>query len=317
MKFFKDAIKIKHLIEEAIQTYGYAPEHNYYWYQYCRRPNDRNVFVQFRDGTGLLTVEDDAKRTVYLFSQPLAPVEKRMPILLDYLDYVLTKGKLDRVEVELDTGSRRELRHELPSLLRDRAVFETLWNPVMNLLTFDETLPGKHFKSIRHARNSFYSQNQVEIVDANTCGSEKLSRIIDEWRAKRNSHDHVYYDQYYALVRQNFEGTDSARAMIVNGTVAGFNAGWSIPNSSSYYAAVGIHNYAVPDLGQMLYLEDLVHIKRQGFREADMGGSGKNLLAFKNQFHPAFSYRTKFFSIVRREMIPSLPVLSHVMEANT
>lgn len=312
MKFFRDTQKSQSLIEKTIQVYGHAAEHNYHWYEYCRKPNEQNIFVHWPDGTGLMTVENPAKREAYVFSSPLAPARKRIMILLEYLDYLLKKkSAVNRVEVELDTQSRRDLTHSLPSYLRERAPMATMTSPVMDMAGFDSLLSGKHFKSLRHARNRFYREYRVEVLDARQYSKDDLIKIVDEWRIKRPARDRVDYDQYYNLIKGNFEGTKGARAFVVNGKSVGFNAGWPIPHSRRYYAAVGIHTYSLPDLGQMLYLEDLSYIKEKGYSEADMGASGPRMLTFKNQFHPSGSYRTHFFAIVRNDAISSRRASSH------
>jgi hypothetical protein len=105
---------------------------------------------------------------------------------------------------------------------------------------------------------------------------------------------------YHHAIDGNFEGMDEARVFMVDGSAAGINAGWMIPNSDRFYGAVGVHDYSVDDLGAALYLEDLVWLKGHGYHEADMGGSEKSLLAFKNKFSPESFYKNDVFSVVKK-----------------
>lgn len=73
-----------------------------------------------------------------------------------------------------------------------------------------------------------------------------------------------------------------------------------IPNSNTFYGAIGLHNYSYVGLGDVLYLEDLSWLKSQGIREANMGGGESGLTAFKEKFHPKYSYKTHIFSIMRK-----------------
>ena len=276
MKFLTDIFKAKPIIEETIKTYGHAPEHNFYWYQYSKKPKEENVFVQFPDGTGLLTVEYKAKGIMYLFSTPLAPPEKRVSVLLAYLDFMLAKSEIQRVEVELESAARRELLHALPSYLRSRSIIATMISPVMDLMAFDPSLPGAHFKSLRNARNKFYREHAIQLVDARTCRKEELRSVVDAWRLQRHSRDRAEREQYYRLIEANFQGMLTGTALKADGKVLGFNAGWPIPNSKRFYGAIGIHDYSLPDLGLMLYLEDLILMKKTGFAKQIWEGVGRN-----------------------------------------
>ena len=68
MIFYEDTWAVKSRIEKAIKKYGYAPEHNFWWYQAEIEKKSKNVFVEFKDGTGLLTiVEKEKKKSLYFF----------------------------------------------------------------------------------------------------------------------------------------------------------------------------------------------------------------------------------------------------------
>ena len=149
--------------------------------------------------------------------------------------------------------------------------------------------------------HKFYREHQVSICDAKNYGDrDSLHAVVDNWKKRRGGHDRGMTGVYHHVIDGGFEGMDEARVFVVDGKEAGFNAGFMIPNSDRFYGAIGIHDYSVDDLGTMLYLEDLMWLKNHGYHEADMGGSEKPLLAFKNKFSPDSFYKNDIFSVVKR-----------------
>jgi hypothetical protein len=117
----------------------------------------------------------------------------------------------------------------------------------------------------------------------------------------RNAGDRAYPHAYHAIIDGKFAGTRSARAFVVDGQIAGLNAGWDMPGKPGYYyGAIGLHDYSFKDLGQVLFLEDVLWIKDARYTYVDMAGGEKALTGFKNQFLPEFSYKTFVFSIVKK-----------------
>ncbi len=172
----------------------------------------------------------------------------------------------------------------------------------MNMKKYDPLLPGKHFKSIRNAKNKFYNEHKISIENTINVPEESLYKIVNGWRSKREHGDHAYYYRYQLMIKRGFWGMKTARVLIADGIPVGFNAGWEISNRpKEFYAAVGIHDYSLRDLGLILYLEDLEWIKNNGYKAANMGGIEEGGgLDFKNQFLPESSYKTYTFSIVKR-----------------
>lgn len=300
MNFFEDTLAERARIEAAIQKYGYAPEHNFLWYEFYREEGEKNVFAACDDGSGLLTIEERAKKTIMVFSSPIAPPPRRVPMLIEYLEYIFQSPEIQKVTLELETPLRKEFLRALPSRFRARAINYSLTWPIYNLKTFNPALSGKHYKSLRKAKNKFYRSHAVHTEDARAYGDKNaLHRIIDEWRKKRGGHDRAYSSEYHHIIDGNFAGTTEARVFIVDGRPTGMNAGWMIPQSSRFYGAIGIHDYSSEDLGDMLYLEDLIWLKNHGYAEADMAGGEKALTAFKNKFQPESFYKTHVFSVVK------------------
>lgn len=299
MKCYDD-MAAQERIEEAIRKYGYAPEHNFPWYQFSCEKGNRNVFAETEQGE-LLTREDAHLREYSVFSSPLAPPERRAPILIEYLEYIFGNTDAVKVWLELETPLREEFLRMLPARLRARPVNYTLTWPIMDLKSFDPALPGGHYKALRKEMHKFYREHTVTVRDAKTYEDRQgLHAVVDRWRKKRPVHDRAWFERYHNMIDGNFHGMTEARVFAVDGRAVGINGGWQIPNADRFYAAIGLHDYSAEDLGTMLYLEDLVWLKGRGYAEADMGGGEKALTAFKNKFCPASSYKTFVFSVVKK-----------------
>jgi hypothetical protein len=297
--FFDDMASAQPLMEETMRKFGYAPEHNAWWYRFSEDKGEKNIFAVDSHGGALMTMVGRSQATI--FSSPIAPPARRVPILIEYLEEMLRLPNIKKVELELETPLRRELLRALPSSLRARSINFTLTWPIMNMAAFDLSLPGGHYKSLRKEQHKFYREHVVTVLDGKTFEDKpSLLAIIDAWKERRTVGDTAFSHEYMNLIANNFEGTATARIFIVDGVPVGINAGWMIPNSDRFYGAVGIHNYAVPHIGAMLYLEDLAWLKTHGYTIVDMGGSWKGGLEFKKEFLPESYYKTHTFSIGRR-----------------
>lgn len=153
---------------------------------------------------------------------------------------------------------------------------------------------------MRKTKNKFYKNHSVALLDAKEYEDKKsLHSIVDEWRKKRGGNDRAHLFPYHNFIDLNFKGATEARVFTVDGKACGINAGWMIPNSNIFYGALGIHNYSLPGLGDVLYLEDLDWLKNHGYEEANMGGGESELTNFKNKFRPKSFYKTHIFSVVK------------------
>lgn len=301
MKFYDDVAAVQPLVEETIAKFGYSPEHNFHWYQYCadEKKQEKNVFVAAEQGDGLLTVLKKDSATV--FSSPIASPERRLPLLVEYLEAAFAMPNVKKVWLELETPLRKDLLKALPEKFKANRLDYTLTWPVMNLKAFDAALPGGHFKYLRKAKHKFYREHQVAVLNANKFeDGASLHRIVDEWKKNRGVHERAYPTCYHNIIDGGFVGMTEARIFVLDGKPVGINAGWMIPNSKRFYGGVGIHNYAAPDLGLILYLEDVEFLKSRGYGEADMGGSWHGSLEFKNEFLPESYHKTHIFSVVKK-----------------
>ncbi|MDO8558234.1 MAG: hypothetical protein Q7S09_03555 [bacterium] len=323
MEFYTDIEKSRPLIEESIGRFGYAPEHNTDHYIYSGADYKETILVRFEDGSALLTHRDP--KTWDVFSEPVASPERRAAILIEFLQYVLGDasqkkvelhaqshgaeprtvppgaGLVRRVNLELHERTRRELLGALPKNLRARSINYTLLWPVFDLTKFDTFLAGGRYKDLRNAKVKFYREHRVEVRDAREVSKEALRAIPKVWKSMRRASDRVYTAMYDAYIENDFRGTTYARAFIVDGHVAGINAGWAIPNSTTYYAAIGLHDYSSKDLGDALNLEDLAFLKAAGFTHADFAGGEKALTTYKLKFGEARIYKSFIFSVARRQ----------------
>lgn len=300
MIFWEDTTKERQRIENAIKKYGCAPEHNFEWYQCQPEKGDKNVFVEFENSVGLLTTETPTKKECVVFSSPIAPPKKRSKILIEYLDYIFSNGRIIKAELELENDFYKKFLKELPQSIKTRRPKYTLTWPIYNLAVFDENLSGRKWNSLRKTRNKFYKEHKVEILDAkNYQHKQDLHDVINGWKKNRLATDKAYSQEYHNLIDVNFSPCQEARLFSVDNKICGINAGWTAPNSNRYYGAIGIHNYTFSGLGDVLYLEDLIYLKKQGYAEADMGGGEDELTAFKAKFHPQFYYKTHIFTAIK------------------
>jgi len=300
MLFFEDTSAEEQRIKETIKKYGDMPEHNFPWYQCQAEKKYHNVFVQRKNGMGILTIEEEGKKESTVFSSPLAPCKLRAEFLCEYITYVFCSGRIIKVFMELEDELYKEFIKNLQAGTKARRVNYTLTWPIYDLGLFDSSLCGNKWKSLRKTKNKFYQNHIVTISDAKKYNDKKsLHLIIDEWRKARKAHDRAYFIPYHTFIDKNFEGASEARVFAVDGRACGINAGWLIPNSNRFYGAMGIHDYSLPGLGDVLYLEDLSWLKAKGYKEADMGGGEKALTEFKTKFHPKSFYKTRTFSVIK------------------
>lgn len=293
---------VREHIAAAIDKYGHTPDHHLGWF-ICTAVPDTYVPValEFSNGCTIMAYREPTQWT--LISEPLAPEEQKAECLVVATSALLTDPTYKKIVVELTPQTKRAFQKALPSSFRMRSIYYTLNWPCMRMETFDVTLPGKQWKTIRKERNGFYAAHDVKVVPAADVPKADLRALVDTWTAKRPPRDHTWNAVYYNFVEQGFPGMVSARAFLVNGKAEGLNAGWMVPNSDVYYGAVGLHTYAYDDLGDMVYLEDLVWMKEQGYQNIDLGGIEKSASGFKRKFLPTSWYKTHVFSIVRSEKV--------------
>ena len=300
MELINETLNARAEIEECIRRNGFAPEHNYGYYQWLEESGKKNIFLKFSDKSGILAQYKSKVSTWYFISMPIAQQKNRLKIFVEALEYIFNNKSAKKVMVELT----EELRSQLILALKDsklrigRNNFIYFW-PVFDMKNWDENLKGKNWKKIRNIRNRFYEEHDVVVRDSQEIHPDKLKKIVNGWLKKRSSIDRPLYHRYLNMINCNFDGADFTRSLIVDGEACSITAGWKIPNSNDYYSGIGLYNYNFEGIGEISNLDDLVFLKKQGFEKVDFGGSGKNLLEFKKKFLPSFIYKTYSFPIVR------------------
>ena len=270
MKIVENPSEERELIGSIIKKYGYTPDHNFDWLMYCADEGSPRVAL-WDDGYAIWCYQhnDVARRYVdnwVVVSDPIAPVDKHREILAEFVNYLFDSGA-SRIGF-LDV---RDTVHDIiRNLYPDNYKFDydIVW-PTVDMNLFDPELPGGHFKEIRNALNKFNREHGVEIKEATTVDKNDLRGIVDRWLDNRTKAgiEELFPGRYHNMIDGNFKRTDSARVMFVDGKAVGFNAGWETPNNSSEWsAAIGLHDFSVKDLGLALLMEDLIWIKKAGYK---------------------------------------------------
>jgi len=183
-------------------------------------------------------------------------------------------------------------------------IYYHLFWPVLKMEKYDQTLLGGHFKETRNARNKFYREHKVEILNTDNFSSDDLIKIVDDWlkEVSKKQKEDVYDLKYRLIIKNKFKGFSAARVMVVDGRPVGFNAGYDVPNHPGRFAGViGLHDYSIKDLGVVLYLEDLDWIKNAGYKEVDLQGSEYEWeLKVKTQYGAEIERKTDTFFVKKK-----------------
>ena len=302
MEIINDIVSARNEIEEAIRKNGFAPEHNYWYYQWLEEAGRENVFIRFPGKRGILSQYNSKISTWYFVSMPIAEEKHRLRVITDAIGVLFEEKNAKKVMLELAP----ELKMQLANALKNskfcigRNNYTYYW-PVFDMKSWDGYgLKGKKWKKIRNIINRFYKENKVLVKDSRKIKAEKLKLIVHDWLRRRNSIDRPLYHRYMNMIAQNFDGADFARTLVVNNEPCSITCGWRIPNSKDYYSGVGIYNYKVNYIGEAANLDDLFFLKNEGFENIDFGGSGKTLLQFKNKFRPSSIYKTYSFPVTKK-----------------
>jgi len=301
MDIINDIYKGKKEIINCIKKHGSVREHNY-WFFYNQQTNYAKIyFFKFKD-SGIFSVRYKSG-TWEIIGDLLAIEEKRLELFNNFLEYVLFKKGDKKVFVFIPEKFYDNVNDMLQSSNKYRITTNPLvyYTPVFSMEKWDDNLQGKKWKKLRNIKNKFLKSYNVEIVSSKEIEKEKLNQVVLEWRKKRPKVEKNYYIQMYLnFIKNDFEGTDIARSVVVDGEVCTITAGWKIPNSSNYYSAIGLYNYKYNGLGEIANIDDLTQINKKKYKYADFGDSSESLLQFKKKFGPEYFYKTYWFYIVRK-----------------
>lgn len=298
----------KKLISNTIEKYGSDPEQNYGYF--LSHSDENNKCVYLKTGKyGILTTYDERTHHWVMIGTPIAPKNKQVLILHEALDYLSSKNKMNKFVVEFGTEQKKDVLKQLNRYTIHRPNCVLYW-PVFDMKTWDgDLLEGGKWKKLRYMINRLTKSHHIKIVDSASVDKIKLKEVVNTWTNLRNFTGHgvnrkdsnrTDKDEYVSLVNQKFKSCSFAKTVLVDGQPASITAGWDIPNSRSYYSAVGIYDYSYDYLGEYANWSDLVMLKKAGYDKVDFGGSPKPLLQFKKKFKPSNIYRTYIFTISKK-----------------
>src|SRR3989344_3637805 len=202
MKFYEDIGAERDKIQSCINKFGHTSDHNLDWWSCGTITSDGvPVFVEFDDGSGFLAHRYSDKWRIW--SDPLS-LEADMANRIGELALEVLKD--DKIkEVWCDDVSDKiypELSKNNNIKLGD--IYYHLFWPVLKMEKYDQTLLGGHFKETRNARNKFYREHKVEILNTDNFSSDDLIKIVDDWLkevSKKQKED--VYDLKYRLIIKN------------------------------------------------------------------------------------------------------------------
>lgn len=301
MIFYENIESERDKIESCIKKFGHTSDHNLDWWTCALvTPDAVPVFVQWPDESGLLTHR--CANEWHIWSDPLSLESEMASRIEEFCSHALEDKNIKEVWCDDVADFIYPALKNTRSLKLNDIYFSLQW-PVLNMLKYDPSLPGGHFKDIRNAKNKFYREHQVKILNAGDVSKEELCRIVDDWYKrviKKQNKEDIFDLKYRMAIKNNFRGFVASRVMIVDGRPVGFNAGYEAPNCPGRFAGIiGLHDYSIKDLGVILWLEDLDWIKNAGYKELDMQGSEPEDLKTKTQFGAVVERKTDTFSIQR------------------
>ena len=265
MDIIDDAKSGKKEIVNCIKKYGSVREHNY-WFFYNQQTNYAKIFfLKFQD-KGVIAIR--YKSGIWeLIGEVLAPEEKRLGLFNDFLDYVLLTKKDKKVFAFIPEKFFNGVNDMLQESDRYRITGtpDIYHTPVFNMKKWNENLEGKEWKKLRNIKNKFLRSHSIEFIPSKEVEKKKLMDVVLKWRKSRTKVEKTYYTQMYLnFIKNDFEGTDIARSVVVDGEARTITAGWKIPNSNNYYSAVGLYNHKYNGLGEVANIDDLTQIKKAG-----------------------------------------------------
>lgn len=294
-------IENKELVEDIIKKHGYGHDHNVYSILYYRDEGETPYFVDFGNSQGFIAYLDNDNEWVVI-SDIMAPKDKRVDYLLQFLDYAFSKGTL-KVWIECLEDFRSELmkRLKVQDKYKSSKIRYSLMSPVYDMKKWDGNLmQGKEWKDMRYYWNKFFRDHKVEIKTVSEVDKNELKDLVNRWKKERMSGDRANMNYFLNAVEANLEGFDVTRVIIVDGKISSLTAGFKIPNSNNYYSAIGICSREFDRMGEISNMDDLMNLKKLGYDHVDFGNGLKELTDFKKKFRPEYLYKSYIFSIVKK-----------------
>lgn len=301
VELVSDVSSRKTYIQESLALYGCSVESKFEHWMHLSAKGKQNYFLDFGNHKGLLLRQHQRSRNWYMIGYPLGPRDEWSSLLLQALDILFGQQQAKKIYIEVEPEFRQELIRNLESTpYKDSRINTELEWPVFEMAKWDQSLSGGEWKKMRNIVNQFSNCANVEVKDCRSLPQEQLLAVVRQWIKYRNAKDSVDSYYYENVVRSNFEGMDVCRSVVVDGIPHTITAGWVAPDKKTYYSAIGIYDYLLPNLGEFANIDDLRNLKQQGYALVDFGGSDQKLLDFKKKFKFHMTYKTQLFSIVRR-----------------
>lgn len=302
MRFYENIEAERDRIQSSIKKFGHTSDHNLDWWTCVIITSDSvPVFVEWPDGSGLLAHRyPDHWR---IWSDPLSVQADMVKRIEEFALEIFQDNKIKELWCD-DVADMIYLELQKSRQLKLNEIFYSLLWPVLDMNTYNPSLPGGHFKEIRNARSKFYREHKVEIADAHTFDKKELIRIVDDWKINcgdsRTDPNYIYDLRYRLIIDKEFRGFNAARVLIADSRPVGFNAGYEVPNHPGRFAGIiGLQDYSIKDLGTILWLEDLEWIKNAGYKELDMqGDEADGGLKQKTNFGGKIERKSDTFSIM-------------------
>jgi len=278
---------------------GRLAQHQYSLFFNYNRKGEEPVFFDWSKKQGVMAYQ---KNNVWrVLTDPIAFPEDKKRLLLEVIDWIFKNSQAKKIILEDITEL---LKKEIFSAAKQntwRAIkpsYSLVW-PIIDLANW--TGQGGDWKRIRNAYHNFFRNNQVEFKEVKEVKTADLKKLILKWKAQRRDNDRVHLAPYLKFAANNFQDFDMVRFMVAHGKPISIAAGWAIPNSGGmYYSCIGIYDYGYKNIGEAAYWDEMLELKRLGYKKIDLGGSEGGLLAFKMKFHPTLSYKTVTFSILKK-----------------
>lgn len=300
MRIISNILGERELIEKAIAKNFNTVEHHYFYYIY-KNEGEEDLFFSFDNDSGILARHDQTN-TWYMFSEVLAPEERKLELFLEFLKHVLNEKNGQKLTVEVSPDFRKKLLKELKnSDFKVCNINYALTWPVFDMKNWDgHKMEGKKWKDLRYYWNRFFREHKVEFKNAGEVSKEELKKLVYEWKKERNPTDRAYCEYFINAIENEFKGFDMTRVLIVNGEPCALTAGFKLPNST-YYSSIGIYNRKHDRTGEIANMDDLIQLKNSGYEYVDFGGGEEALTEFKKKFQPHSFYKTLIFSIVKKK----------------
>ncbi len=272
MEIVTDVEKNEKIIQAAIQKYGHLAQHNCHLYLNYNRKGEEHIFFDAGNSRGVMAYQK--KDNWRILTDPIAPFAEKKKILLEVVDWIFKNSRAKKIILEDIT---EDFKKEIFAAAKQntwRAVrpsYSLIW-PVIDLKNW--TGQGGHYKRIRNAWHKFFRDNKVEFKDAKKINAKDLNQLILKWKAQRQDNDRVHLSPYLKFAANSFQDFDVVRLMTVQGKPISIAAGWAIPNSDgAYYSCVGIYDYDYRNIGEAAYCDEMLELKKLGYKKIDLGGS--------------------------------------------